>query len=110
MSGPSLNGRHFGSRLAFGAGGKLYMTVGERGSRDRAQDLGDHAGSVLRFNEDGSVPEDNPFVGRNDARPEIYSYGHRNAQGLALNPWTGEIWLHEHGHEAATRSTSSVSG
>jgi len=97
MSGPTLSGRHFGSRLVFATDGTLFMTIGERGSRDRAQDLGDHAGSVLRFNDDGTIPADNPFVGQNGARPEIYSYGHRNAQGMALNPWTGEIWLHEHG-------------
>lgn len=97
MSNSSFGGRHFGSRLAFGSDGTLYMTIGDRGDRDRAQDLGDHAGTVLRFNRDGSVPADNPFVGRSDALPEIYSYGHRNAQGMALNPDTGEIWLHEHG-------------
>ena len=96
MSGPDRSGQHFGSRLAFGTDGKLYMTIGERGSRDRAQDTGDHAGSVLRLNDDGSVPADNPFVGTPGALPEIYSYGHRNAQGLALGP-TGEMWLHEHG-------------
>ena len=97
MDNPTRTGHHFGSRMAFGSDGKLYMTIGERGSRDRAQDLGDHAGSVLRFNADGSVPADNPFVGRDDVLSEIYSYGHRNAQGLAVNPWSGELWLHEHG-------------
>ncbi len=97
MSGPTLSGRHFGSRLAFGIDGKLYMTVGERGSRNRAQDLADHAGSVIRLNDDGSIPFDNPFVGREGVLPEIYSYGHRNPQGIALNPWSGEVWLHEHG-------------
>jgi glucose/arabinose dehydrogenase len=97
MGNPDGGGRHFGSRLVFGTDGKLYMTIGERGSRNRAQDLQDHAGTVLRFNADGSVPADNPFVERRDARPEIYSYGHRNAQGIAVNPATGQIWLHEHG-------------
>jgi aldose sugar dehydrogenase len=97
MDNPSLSGNHFGSRLAFGSDGTLFITIGERGSRDRAQDLGDHAGSVLRLNADGSVPADNPFVGRNDVLPEIYSYGHRNPQGLAINPWSGDLWLHEHG-------------
>lgn len=89
--------RHFGSRLAFDPDGYLFITTGDRGARDRAQDLGDLAGSVLRLHDDGSVPEDNPFVGREDARPEIYSYGHRNPQGLAIHPDTGEPWVQEHG-------------
>lgn len=97
MNKPSAGGIHFGSRLAFGADGKLYVTIGERGSRDRAQDTGDHAGSVVRLNDDGTVPADNPFTGQDGALDEIWSYGHRNAQGMALNPATGEIWLHEHG-------------
>jgi glucose/arabinose dehydrogenase len=90
-------GRHFGSRLAFNEAGHLFVTHGDRGERERAQDLGDHAGSLIRLNDDGSVPDDNPFVGRTDALPELYSYGHRNPQGMALNPATGAIWLHEHG-------------
>jgi glucose/arabinose dehydrogenase len=89
--------KHFGSRLAFDAEGHLLITVGERGERDRAQDLADMNGSVIRLNPDGSVPEDNPFVGTAGARPEIFSYGHRNAQGLAIHPETGVPWLHEHG-------------
>jgi glucose/arabinose dehydrogenase len=93
----SSGGRHFGSRLAFGPEGHLYVTTGERGSPDRAQDLGDPAGSVLRLTEDGAVPPGNPFVGQPGARPEIYSYGHRNPQGLAVHPETGEIWAVEHG-------------
>ncbi|MQX36313.1 PQQ-dependent sugar dehydrogenase [Roseospira navarrensis] len=90
-------GRHFGSRLAFGGDGTLYVTTGERGDRPRAQDLTDLAGKLLRLNPDGSVPEDNPFVGRDDARPEIYAYGTRNAQGMDAHPDTGVIWFHEHG-------------
>jgi aldose sugar dehydrogenase len=88
---------HFGSRLAFDAGGHLFITVGERGRGERAQDLGDLNGSVIRLNPDGSVPEDNPFVGTAGARPEIFSYGHRNPQGLAIHPESGIPWLHEHG-------------
>jgi glucose/arabinose dehydrogenase len=88
---------HFGSRLAFGPDGMLWFTMGERNQPDRAQDLNDHAGSVLRIRSDGSVPEDNPFVGRSDARPEIYSFGHRNPQGLAFRPGTDELWEQEHG-------------
>ena len=88
---------HFGSKIAFGPDGTLYMTVGERGEGDPAQDLSVHKGKVLRLNDDGSVPADNPFVGRADARDEIYSYGHRNMQGLAFHPDTGVLWLTEHG-------------
>jgi glucose/arabinose dehydrogenase len=89
--------KHFGSRLAFDRDGHLFITVGERGQGDRAQDLADHNGSLIRLHPDGSVPADNPFVGDAGARPEIFSYGHRNAQGLAIHPETGIPWLHEHG-------------
>lgn len=92
------NGRvHFGSRMAFDRQGYLYVTVGERGQMQRAQDLSDHAGSVLRLHDDGRVPADNPFVNRTGARPEIWSYGIRSPQGLAIHPVTGEIWEAEHG-------------
>lgn len=96
---PKLSGagQHFGSRIVFGPDGYLYMTIGDRGQRARAQQLDDAAGSTLRFNPDGSIPEDNPFADRQEALPEIYSYGHRNAQGMAVHPETGEIWQHEHG-------------
>ncbi|HSR73150.1 MAG TPA: PQQ-dependent sugar dehydrogenase, partial [Kiloniellales bacterium] len=77
--------------------GLLYITAGERGDSDRAQDLGDHAGSILRLTADGGIPPDNPFVGRDDAKPEIFSYGHRNPQGLTRHPETGAIWSVEHG-------------
>lgn len=93
----SRGGRHFGSRLVFGAQGHLYVTAGERGDPDRAQDPGDAAGSVIRLTEDGAVPPDNPFVGRAGARPEIFSIGHRNPQGLTRHPETGRIWEVEHG-------------
>jgi glucose/arabinose dehydrogenase len=89
--------KHFGSRLVFDAQGHLFITVGERGQGDRAQDLGQDNGKVIRLNPDGSVPEDNPFVGTAGARPEIFSYGHRNPQGLAIHPQTGVPWLNEHG-------------
>lgn len=88
---------HFGSRIAFANDGTLYMSIGERNERERAQDLGDHAGTIVRIRDDGSVPDDNPFVGREGLRAEIFSYGHRNVQGLAVHPETGELWASEHG-------------
>jgi glucose/arabinose dehydrogenase len=93
----SGTGYHFGSRLVFDRDGHLFITLGDRGERDRAQDLDDHAGAVIRIHDDGRVPADNPFVGRSDARPEIYSYGHRNIQGATLSPFDGRLWTHEHG-------------
>jgi glucose/arabinose dehydrogenase len=90
-------GPHYGSKLAFGRDGMLYMSVGERGERDKAQATTTHQGKILRLRDDGSAPPDNPFVGRAGARPEIYSYGHRNVQGLAIHPETGAIWATEHG-------------
>ncbi len=93
----SDGGRHFGSRLVFDPAGMLYITLGDRGDRPRAQRLDDHAGSIIRLRDDGRVPDDNPFVGRADAAPEIFSYGNRNVQGAALHPETGELWAHEHG-------------
>jgi len=90
-------GRHFGSRLVFDRDGRLWVTVGERGDPDTAQDPGNHMGTTLRLNDDGSPSEDNPFIGREGYRPEIWSYGHRNAQGMTLHPETGVVWLHEHG-------------
>lgn len=90
-------GNHFGSRLAFGQDGKLYITLGERGEPKRAQDLKNLNGKTLRLNDNGTVPKDNPYVGRSDARPEIFSFGHRNAQGMAIQPKTGAIFQTEHG-------------
>lgn len=88
---------HFGGRLVWARDGTLFLTLGDRGDKERAQQLDDHAGSVVRINEDGSVPENNPFVGKSGARPEIYSWGNRNVQGAALHPQTGALWAHEHG-------------
>lgn len=88
---------HFGSRLVFARDGRLFVTLGDRYSRrDDAQTLDNHHGKVVRIEADGSVPADNPFIGRANALPEIWSYGHRNLQGAALNPATGELWTHEH--------------
>jgi aldose sugar dehydrogenase len=90
-------GRHFGSRIVFDRDGYLYLTVGDRGEMHRAQDPRDHAGTTLRLHDDGSVPGDNPFVGDATALPEIFTYGNRNAQGMAVNPQTGAVWQNEHG-------------
>ena len=92
--------KHFGSSLAFAPDGKLFITLGERSDRPmrpQAQDLGSHMGKTIRINADGSVPSDNPFVGRDGALPEIWSLGHRNVQGVAVQPGTGAIWTVEHG-------------
>lgn len=95
---PKLSsGAHFGSRLAFSRDGKLFVTTGERFQFDPAQDLSNHMGKVLRINPDGSVPSDNPFVGRPNVRPEIWSLGHRNVEGAAIHPDTGRLWTHEMG-------------
>jgi len=90
-------GQHFGSRLVFDRAGFLYITLGDRGERQRAQKHDDHAGSVIRLHDDGRVPGDNPFVGKPGWEPEKYTLGHRNMQGAALHPETGVIWAHEHG-------------
>lgn len=94
---PSNNsGMHFGSRIIEAPDGKLFLTLGERGQRDAAQDLKRHNGSVIRINRDGSVPADNPFTGTQGALPEIWSWGHRNPQGAALD-LNGDLWVNEHG-------------
>ena len=95
---PKLStGNHFGSRLAFDRDGYLFVTLGENNDRPTAQDLDKLQGKVVRIYPDGRVPDDNPFVGQPGVRPEIWSYGQRNPQGLALNPWSGTIWENEHG-------------
>jgi aldose sugar dehydrogenase len=101
----SSSGRHFGSRLVFDGDGHLFITIGDRGVRaDRndleghpAQDLRTHQGTIVRLRDDGRVPADNPFVGLAGALPDIWSYGHRNAQGLVFHPETNELWQTEHG-------------
>ena len=96
---PKVDGsNHFGSRLAFTRDGRLFITTGDRFAyRTRAQDLSTTLGKVVRVNADGTVPKDNPFVGRQGVRPEIWSYGHRNIQAAAVHPQTGELWTVEHG-------------
>jgi len=95
---PKLStGNHFGSRLVFDRDGYLFITLGENNDRPTAQDLDKLQGKVVRIFPDGKVPDDNPFVGQSGVRPEIWSYGHRNPQGAALNPWNGTLWENEHG-------------
>ena len=88
---------NFGGRMVFGRDGRLYLAVGERQEQDRAQNTMLHGGKVLRLDENGKAPSDNPFVGKAGYLPEIYSVGHRSPQGLAVNPATGELWENEHG-------------
>ena len=88
---------HFGGRLAFDGDGYLFLTVGDRGERENSQRLDNHWGKLIRLHADGRVPMDNPFVGDSGVLPEVYSYGHRNPQGLAWNRFDAKLWLHEHG-------------
>jgi len=95
---PKLSGVfHFGSRLVFAPDGTLYISMGDRGRMKRAQNTRNHQGTIARVNDDGSIPKDNPFVNSSDGLPEIYTYGNRNVQGMALNPWTRIVWAQEHG-------------
>ena len=98
-AGPNTTkGQHFGSRIVFDNDGYLFLSIGERGARDEnPQDIKRDGGKIYRFFDDGKIPDDNPFVGTDGAKTAIYSYGHRNPQGLAKNPETGEIWDNEHG-------------
>lgn len=94
----TTKGQHFGSRLAFDAQGYLYFTVGDRGNRDvNPQNTSLDGGKVYRITDDGAIPDDNPFANQSNAKQAVYSYGHRNPQGLAVQPQTGKVWEHEHG-------------
>jgi glucose/arabinose dehydrogenase len=100
----SSAGEHFGGRIAFDRAGHLFLSVGDRGAspsgdltRHPAQDRSNHQGTIVRLTLDGTVPPDNPFVGQADVRPEIWSYGHRNPQGLVFDTTTGNLWSTEHG-------------
>ena len=111
---PSLNSvLHFGSRLVFARDGKLFITQGERSileGQKQAQDLASGLGKIVRLNPDGSVPRDNPFVGKAGARPEIWSYGHRNVQAAALNPQTGDLWEVEFGPQGGDEVNGARKG
>jgi glucose/arabinose dehydrogenase len=98
QEGPLSGGNHYGCRIVQGRDGNLWLTMGDHWAyRDEAQNLANHIGKIVRVTPDGAVPPDNPFAGRSDAKPEIWSYGHRNSQGAALHPVTGRLWEHEHG-------------
>jgi glucose/arabinose dehydrogenase len=98
QEGPLSSGNHFGCRIAQAADGNLFLTMGDHFTyRNEAQNLANHLGKIVRIRPDGSVPSDNPFVNRTGAKPEIWSYGHRNSQGAAINPQSGKLWEHEHG-------------
>jgi glucose/arabinose dehydrogenase len=98
QQGPLSSGNHYGCRIAQADDGNLFVALGDHFTyRDQAQNLGNHLGKLIRIAPDGSVPSGNPFAGRTDARPEIWSYGHRNVQALAINPASGDPWEIEHG-------------
>ena len=108
---------HYGCRLAFDDEGFLYLSVGDRQVPPRgdlaahpAQDVSNHHGVIVRLHDDGRVPDDNPFVGQMGAQPDIWSYGHRNAQGLAIEPGTGAVWLTEHGPQGGDEVNVSMPG
>jgi glucose/arabinose dehydrogenase len=95
---PNVKGNvHFGGRIVFDKKGYVFLSLGERGQKENSQDLSRDQGKVVRLHEDGKIPADNPFVKTKGARPEIWSYGHRNPQGMVIHPTTGAIWEHEHG-------------
>jgi glucose/arabinose dehydrogenase len=98
QEGPLSSGNHFGCRIVQTEDNNLFLTTGDHFThRDQAQNLGNHLGKIIRIRPDGSAPSDNPFVGRQGAKPEIWSYGHRNMQGAALQPGSGRYWIHDHG-------------
>ncbi|MEM7646900.1 MAG: PQQ-dependent sugar dehydrogenase, partial [Pseudomonadota bacterium] len=93
----SIGSHHFGSRITFDDKNHVFFTIGDRGVREKAQDRSNHAGSVIRLHEDGRVPKDNPFINKTNVKPEIWSYGHRNPQGLVFDRTTKILWEAEHG-------------
>jgi aldose sugar dehydrogenase len=98
QNGPLSSGNHYGCRIVQANDGNLFVTLGEHFSyRNEAQNLDNHLGKLIRITPDGAAPPDNPFVGRDGAKPEVWSFGHRNEQGLAINPASGELWEIEHG-------------
>ncbi len=108
---PNVKGNvHYGGRIVFDKKGYVFLSLGERGQKEKAQDLSKGQGKVVRLHEDGKIPTDNPFVKTEGARPEIWSYGHRNPQGLVIHPKTGVIWEHEHGPQGGDELNIVVKG
>lgn len=101
---------HFGSRISFDRDGNLFVSVGDRGNPNNAQDSTNHAGKIMRITEFGEVPSDNPFVNSTKARKEIWSMGHRNIQGMDTHPITGELWAHEHGPQGGDELNKIIKG
>jgi glucose/arabinose dehydrogenase len=98
QEGPLSSGNHFGCRIVQARDGNLFLTMGDHFSpRDQAQNINNHIGKLVRITPEGTTPTDNPFAGKQDAKAEIWSYGHRNSQGAALHPQSGKLWMHEHG-------------
>ena len=110
MKPKTRSSQHFGGRIVFDKAGMLYLTLGDRGDKERAQKLDDHAGSVIRLHDDGRVPVDNPFTKRVEALPEKWTLGNRNMQGASLHPKTGELWTHEHGPQGGDEVNVMRSG
>jgi glucose/arabinose dehydrogenase len=110
MQPKTRSSQHFGGRIVFDKAGMLYLTLGDRGDKERAQKLDDHAGSVIRLHDDGRVPVDNPFAKRVEALPEKWTLGNRNMQGATLHPKTGELWTHEHGPQGGDEVNVMRSG
>ena len=110
MQPKTRSSHHFGGRIVFDQAGFLYLTLGDRGDKDRAQKLNDHAGSVIRLHDDGRVPEDNPFVKRVGALAEKWTLGNRNMQGAAVHPQNGQLWTHEHGPQGGDEVNVMRSG
>ena len=110
MQPKTRSSHHFGGRIVFDQAGFLSLTLGDRGDKDRAQKLNDHAGSVIRLHDDGRVPEDNPFVKREGALAEKWTLGNRNMQGAAVHPQTGQLWTHEHGPQGGDEVNVMRSG
>jgi aldose sugar dehydrogenase len=109
-STPATSFEHLGGRMVITDDGYLFLSLGDRQDRERAQNLTDHAGSIIRIHTDGSIPSENPFTSVEGARPEIWSYGHRNPQGLALDVRTGRLWAHEHGAKGGDELNLIVAG
>lgn len=110
MEPKTRGGQHFGGRIVFDKSGMLFLTLGDRGDKDRAQELNDHAGSVIRLQDDGRIPSDNPFARQKAAKPEKWTLGNRNIQGAAIHPQTGELWTHEHGPQGGDEINIARSG